>query len=396
MTFSENPKLVDGLVEQGKLNKDAAISFWAGLRRRDRSFDITIKIVNFLAREGNEEVRDRVSKYLLEKFKEQEFEERSLAQEVFVNLFQMASDSGDSELQSFYASKLVQALESDDALAKGTASRLIAEGVHWIDGLSSSAKQNLIKELERIAGDGNDEAQGALDYIKSNLGILQRTAIGLRGLAGRLGGYFDLDILPEGEKSGENAKLEFKIGGTNSNAAIMAITKINERPIEEIEEEMKRPPTKYLAPDESLLEVLAGYNTSVLGEDYTHQQLAEWLYQVRDLIASAEKSEETPHKPETTFELHGKEYKGGYTVYMGAEMHPFEDAHSYTVVYWVQNVRTRKRIEFTELQIDMIKKYGFYRRRLDKKQMGPSDIITVMAGIPKAIRTIISYFDLGF
>lgn len=83
-----------------------------------------------------------------------------------------------------------------------------------------------------------------------------------------------LDIIPHPSN-------EFLIGGINTNEAIENLTEINGISIEELEERLR---SSFLDPGTRLKDVLIEDNTYVLEKGYTHQQLAQWLFDIMSLF----------------------------------------------------------------------------------------------------------------
>lgn len=192
----------------------------------------------------------------------------------------------------------------------------------------------------------------------------------------------DLGIEPV--KPEKDAKTGFVAGGKNATKTIRALTEINGLKIATLER-MMRPnmlsTAGFLGPDESLLDVLAADNDYVVGDlKLTPQALAEPM-----LVAAAvgKKHGGVLHDP-VTFRYHGRDYRVKLTVFRGKINSPFQDETSTNTEATVENLANGKKISYSLLVPEMVRRYGFYEGTGTKYRVDPRRVVEVFDWLTKA------------
>lgn len=171
----------------------------------------------------------------------------------------------------------------------------------------------------------------------------------------------------------------FKIGGSNSNKTIDAMSSLTGKEIQEIERN-GRPRNSsmsgFLADGESFKEVLKGDNDYVNAQGFTHQALARHLFSVMNLAGYSG----------GTVSYLGRGFKVSSTAYRGMQESIFNDRLGTNQDWVVENIETGARIEFSGLVPYYIWRYGFYEGHTSYR-LEPSQIIQVF-GLLKPVSSV--------
>lgn len=157
----------------------------------------------------------------------------------------------------------------------------------------------------------------------------------------------------------KDAKTGFVVAGKNATKLIRGLTAINGQPIAKLEAMMR--PKKlsfsgFLDEDEKLLDVLAADNEFVVGTlGRTHQELARPL-----LVAGAVGLKSGKINEWVPFRYHGGRYRVKVICFRGYQESPFRDGTKTNCNATVENLSTRKTLEYSLLVPLMIERYGFY------------------------------------
>lgn len=186
-------------------------------------------------------------------------------------------------------------------------------------------------------------------------------------------------------------KPAFVIGGVNETSVIRNLTEINRISITQLEEAMRDdwkpedlseflkqfqniPPNHqnafdswydsiFLGPDESLLDVLATDNDTVLGLGLTHQQLADFL----DLFRIY-------RNPEGRLEFNGKTYQDERVGWPGGAMSPFQDGIYTNIDHHLTRIEDGAQFRFSGLLPELIRRYGFYEGHRTAYRVDPREL----------------------
>lgn len=120
--------------------------------------------------------------------------------------------------------------------------------------------------------------------------------------------------------------------------------------------------------NENLTDLIRRDAETVAKLGYTHKRLAEWLAQI---IKSAEKN------PMIT--LNGRRFEVIVKGYMGAQFSPFGDQVGWSRDYIVLDLKSGKRIRFSEGHPYMIGYYGFFEGNVEYR-LPPDELIAFIEG----------------
>ena len=161
----------------------------------------------------------------------------------------------------------------------------------------------------------------------------------------------------------------FVIGGKNSTRLIRNIGSLNDQSIADLEKRLKPGRDSmagFMGASESFLDVLSNDNDFVLGENFTHQDLAEPLLFAREFSLKGLGRD---------FEYKGKKYKVETTSYRGMQFSPFNDHTSTNIDMNITNIESGENLSCSGLLPDMIARYGFYEGKGTSYRLEPSKII---------------------
>jgi hypothetical protein len=127
----------------------------------------------------------------------------------------------------------------------------------------------------------------------------------------------------------------------------------------------------FLGKKESLIEVLAKDNDTVLGMGLTHQKLADFLHYV------------SKNNSPDGFEYNGRKYVGKYNAMMGDQGSPFQDGTSGGVNHSIVCLEDGATISFSALLPFMIDRYGFYEGKGTGYRLDPKEVAETAGFIPQ-------------
>ncbi len=220
-----------------------------------------------------------------------------------------------------------------------------------------------------------------------------------------------------GEKAQERMQeTGFVVYGRNETATIRNLTHINGIPINTLEEKLRDgtdpndpediadyqevfgdlfpDPSKFgshvtssyecifLGPQESLLELMAKDNDTVLGMGLRHMQLADFLDTF--VYHTNMMQEEVEGKKYGRFTINGNEYSLSEYGEPGSLGSPFDDGLAGHVTYFVTR-GDGARIQFGQMQPDLIQRWGFYEGERTAYRLDPKNL-AVFAGLMPAER----------
>jgi hypothetical protein len=175
----------------------------------------------------------------------------------------------------------------------------------------------------------------------------------------------------------KDAKTGFVVGGKNATATIRALPEINGLKIATLEKIMRPKMLStagFLGPDESLLEVLVADNDYVVGElKLTHQALARPML----VAAAVGKKQGGVLHDAVTFRYHGRDYRVKLTVFRGKITSPFQDETSTNTEATVENLTSGKKVSYSLLVPEMVRRYGFYEGTGTKYRVDPRRVVEV-------------------
>jgi hypothetical protein len=183
----------------------------------------------------------------------------------------------------------------------------------------------------------------------------------------------------------------FMLGGKNPTALVKSLTQINGRSIADLEKEM-RPGNMtlagsvqgFLGNDESLLEVLAADNQTIVEElGLTHQELARHLHAIAALGSWLRHC----GKEGEEFVYLGSKFKVSLRSFKGYQYSPFHDGTKTDTDMEIENVATGKKLSCSLLVPYMIERYGFYEGKGTRYRVDPREIIEVLDFLKAKIKT---------
>lgn len=180
----------------------------------------------------------------------------------------------------------------------------------------------------------------------------------------------------------KDARTGFVVGGTNKTKLIRGLTEINSRSIADLEADMR--PKKlsnsgFLGLNEKLLDVLAADNDYVVGTlGRTHQELARPL-----LVAGAVGVKSGKINEWVPFRYHGGRYRVQVICFRGFQNSPFRDGTKTNCNAIVENLGTRKKLEYSLLVPLMIERYGFYEGPKVPYRVEPRHVVEVFEFLRK-------------
>ncbi|MEQ8766854.1 MAG: hypothetical protein RL885_23270 [Planctomycetota bacterium] len=172
----------------------------------------------------------------------------------------------------------------------------------------------------------------------------------------------------------------FVIGGRNETVTIRSLESINGISIAEIETRM-RPGAEgeagstagFLGPDESLLEVMATDNETVVETwGLTHQDLARSL----KLLGTY------GMRPRGEIRYRGMRFTVEAAMFRGFQLSPFRDGTKTNLDVKIDNLDNGKSLELSMLVPEMIERYGFYEGHGTPYRVDPKDIVELLGLAP--------------
>ena len=178
------------------------------------------------------------------------------------------------------------------------------------------------------------------------------------------------DLTP-GQRYTETESSGFRVGGVNTNKVIDRMATLTAKPIEEIEWDAWSDGLSsegFLAKGEKFKERLKVDNTFVRSRGFTHQQLAEPLFAVMNIL------DRIGSTRFDDFTYRGYHYSASYESYGGFQESLFNDNLQTDRDFTVTNLETRKTLKFSPLLPYYIARYGFYEGKTDYR-VDPAAII---------------------
>ncbi len=176
----------------------------------------------------------------------------------------------------------------------------------------------------------------------------------------------------------------FHIGSYNSYQVIDRMNSLTEKTIEEIESDA-RPnglsEAGFLGDRESFKQRLKLDNDYVLGKGFTHQDLAEPLFAVMNILDFIDDSRFN------NFTYQGQHYRASYQSWRGFQESLFYDRLLADRDYKVTNLATGKELKFSPLVPYYIARYGFYEGNTSYR-VEPAAIIDTFQLRPKHLKSI--------
>lgn len=181
----------------------------------------------------------------------------------------------------------------------------------------------------------------------------------------------------------------FKINGRNETSLIRSLSTLNGTPIAQLERRMCPRIGTYgviteagfLGMDESLTDVLADDNETVLGMGLTHQELADFLHTF----------DRAPGKMDgfsanyDIVKYKGERFAHVATVWKGFKESPFNDGVQTDTDHTVISLKTGAGISYSGLLPEMIGRYGFYEGRGTGYRLDPKRVAEVAGFIPPSL-----------
>jgi hypothetical protein len=124
----------------------------------------------------------------------------------------------------------------------------------------------------------------------------------------------------------------------------------------------------FLGLSESLLEVLANDNVTVINNGFTHQQLANFLFHFDQ---SSDQTQPESHTPVTINHI---KFAHRSTAWRGFQESPFNDNIATNKDHLVVNLETGAGVNYSGLLPEMIHRYGFYEGKDTIYRLDPLDI----------------------
>lgn len=169
------------------------------------------------------------------------------------------------------------------------------------------------------------------------------------------------DLTPD-QRFTETEPSGFHVGGINSNEVIDRMTSLTAKPIKEIEWD-GRPgglsSDGFLGAGESFKDRLKTDNTFVRTRGFTHQELAEPLFSVMNIL------DRIGDRQFDDFTYCGHHYRASYESYRGFQESLFNDNLQTDRDFTVTNLGTGKTLKFSPLVPYYIARYGFYEGKTD-------------------------------
>jgi hypothetical protein len=194
----------------------------------------------------------------------------------------------------------------------------------------------------------------------------------------------------------------FVVGGKNNTVIIRMLTRLNGRPIADLEADMRPHPegggehtsiAGFLGTDERLLGVLAEDNRYVVEElGLTHQALA-WPMMVMGHVGNYTYGD----RPKT-FVYHGRRLEVRIKAWKGSQWSPFLDKTETNCDAIVKNLENGKELQYSLLVPQMIERYGFYEGKGTRYRVEPRKIVEVfdfLTGEKAAVGTPVWWWVLG-
>lgn len=175
----------------------------------------------------------------------------------------------------------------------------------------------------------------------------------------------------------------FKIHGVNETSLIRSLKSLNGTPIQELESRMQSggiSGSGFLGSDESLTQVLAEDNDTVLRMGLTHQQLAEFLFYFDD----ADKYLKDFTSFQRVFEYNGRTFVHSSEAYRGIQNSPFYDGTGTNKDHKIVCLEDGSAINYSGLLPFMIHRYGFYEGRGVGYRLDPERLSEVVGFTPRA------------
>ncbi len=169
----------------------------------------------------------------------------------------------------------------------------------------------------------------------------------------------------------------FKVHGRNETSLIRSLTSLNGTPITDLEAIMRPKEISnagFLGKDESLTEVLAEDNDTVLEMGLTHQQLGDFLHRF----------DRAPNDMSGIFGTTFNDQRFGHfaTTFMGSQESPFDDGTATASDHTIINLETGAMIGFSGLLPELIHRYGFYEGKGTPYRIDPKKIAEIAGFIP--------------
>lgn len=189
--------------------------------------------------------------------------------------------------------------------------------------------------------------------------------------------------IPRPEQAGDPPEVittpeGFKIHGRNETSLIRSLTSFNGTPVSELEDRMK--PSSYsqagfLGEDESLIDVLAEDNDTVLEMGLTHQQLADFLH----------KFDGAPNSMSGVLGITFNDIRFGHfaSQTQSPQDSPFHDGTESRTDHTIINLETGAMLNYSGLLPQMIHRYGFYEGKGTHYRIDPKKIAEVGGFIAK-------------
>ncbi len=175
----------------------------------------------------------------------------------------------------------------------------------------------------------------------------------------------------------------FRIHGQNETSLIRSLKSLNGIPVAQLEANM-RPMSMseegLLGMGESLTEVLADDNDTVLGMGLTHQELADFIHTFDK--APGEMIGSLPEY--ATVEYNGQRFAHAVTQWRGIQESPFGDGTSTSRDHRVINLETGAEIRYSGLLPEMIHRYGFYEGKGTDYRLEPQRVAEVARFAPSS------------
>lgn len=176
-------------------------------------------------------------------------------------------------------------------------------------------------------------------------------------------------------KPAKDPKTGFVVGGKNPTELIRKLTHINGLSIARLEKIMRPGASSsagFLGPEESLLEVMAEDNRTVVEEmGLTHQELARHLHVLGAIGARRKEAEKG-------FRYHGRRFKVRVMFTRGLQPSPFDDDTKSGANAKLTNLDTGKELRFALLVPYMIDRYGFYEGKGTTYRVDPRQVVEVL------------------
>nr|BDD45331.1 hypothetical protein 9 [Elusimicrobiota bacterium] len=165
----------------------------------------------------------------------------------------------------------------------------------------------------------------------------------------------------------------FIIGGVNNDDTMRKLTQLNDTTIKVITQNAKE--EKIPIEGASIKKSMQRDNKVVLGEGFTHQQLAEPLFYFLNLFSQ---TSIVGKRENIRYRYKGKIYKAGVNTYSTTEDSIFNDGLEIGLVdYWIENTETGERISFRGLAPYYISRYGFYGGEEGFYEISPEKLISI-------------------